>query len=270
MIENQYFSGQKLYGDDLSFEGIQKWYAEEETGYFDLVQNNYFKGSEYVYEYGALNEVHAFRYIRGRRFGSALALGCARGDDVAPLAPYVDKFFAIEPAEKWWRSEIGGTPAQYLKPSVVGDIQLDAGTIDISISLAVLHHIPNVSHVIGEISRVSTKGALFVLREPISSMGDWRKPRLGLTKNERGLPLPWLDACLEKSGFEPRYRSLCMFPLTSKIASFFGKKAYQNEKIVQIDKLICSTFGWNYFYHRNSIRKKLGPGCIFSVLEKAG
>lgn len=268
MDYSDYFSGRKLYGDDFSIDDIRKWYEDEENGYYELIHNQFFKDIEYTYGYHALNEAHGYRHVRGRHYRRALAFGCANGDDVEPLASNVDEFVAIEPAEKWWRPEIGGKPARYIKPVVHGDIPLTSGEIDLTICLGVLHHIPNVTHVINEISRISAKGAVFVLREPISTMGDWRKPRIGLTRNERGFPLAWLDDRLRQAGFEIERRTLCMFPLTPKIAKLFGVDSYQNKNIVLMDKLISQALEWNYHYYRNSAWKKICGGSAFYVLKK--
>src|ERR1700693_1529164 len=96
-------SGRTLYGDNFSPDQIQKWYETEVTGYFDLL-SNYYKATDedyqYNYEYNALNRFHAINALLNRQFDSCLALGCAAGDDIAPLAPVVRRFIAIEPAEK--------------------------------------------------------------------------------------------------------------------------------------------------------------------------
>ena len=262
------FSGEKVYGDDLSLEGIKQWYADEELGYFNLKKGTSPEDSDYVYAYAALNEYHAYRYLRDHRFKTALALGCARGDDVEPLAGVVEAYIAIEPAEKWWRPTIGGKPARFVKPSVSGDIPCATGEIDLAISLGVLHHIANVTHVINEIARVCAKDAILVLREPISTMGDWRKPRVGLTKHERGFPLAWLDGRLAAAGFAVVRRRFCMFPLVSLAGRRLGINPYSNNSFVVFDHILCALTRWNYHYHRDNVFKKLGPGSIFYLLRK--
>jgi hypothetical protein len=148
--------GKTLYGDNFSSDQIREWYAQEVTGFFDLLSNHYKitdKDDRYDYEFDALNRFHAIDDLLRRQFDTCLALGCAAGDDIAPLAAVVKRFIAIEPAEKWWHNEIGSKPATYMAPSPIGDIALDSESVDLATSFGVLHHIPNVSHVVTEIAR---------------------------------------------------------------------------------------------------------------------
>ncbi len=268
----QEISGRTLYGDNFSPDQIQEWYATEVTGYFNLVSdhNNITSdGNEYAYAYHALNNFHAINTLRQRRFDICLAMGCAAGDDIAPLAPVVQRFIAIEPAEKWWRGEIGGKPATYMSPSAVGDIPLDSATVDLATSFGVLHHIPNVSHVVGEIARVLKTGGVFVVREPISSMGDWRRPRTGLTANERGLPVEWFEELAENKGFRVVRRRACMFGPLSAISKKLGiRSPFSVAPIVKIDYLLSEALRWNVRYWRDSFAKKLAPSSSFWVLER--
>lgn len=265
-------SGRSLYGDNFSPDQIREWYDKEVTGYFDLAADHYKitdADSSYNYEYDALNQFHAIGRLLNRQFGTCLALGCAAGDDIAPLAPVVQQFIAIEPAEKWWHNEIGGKPATYMSPSALGDIKLDSATVDLATSFGVLHHIPNVSHVVSEVARVLKPGGLFVVREPISSMGDWRKPRAGLTANERGLPIEWFESLAHKTGFKIVARHACMFGPLSTITKRLGiTSPFARMPIVKIDWLISEVFRWNARYWRDTFAKKLAPGSAFWILER--
>ena len=265
-------SGRSLYGDNFSSDQIREWYDGEVTGYFDL-QSGHNKVTDaddkYDYGYDALNQFHAIGRLRDRQFDTCLALGCAWGDDIAPLAPAVRRFIAIEPAEKWWHNDIGGKPAAYMRPSPIGDIELDSATVDLATSFGVLHHIPNVSHVVGEIARVLKPGGLFILREPISSMGDWRKPRAGLTANERGLPIEWFEALARTTGFNILARHACMFGPLSTISKRLGiSLPFANMPIVKLDWLISEAFRWNARYWRDTFAKKLAPSSAFWILQR--
>jgi len=263
-----YLSGKKLYGDDFGPEELKNWYEDEELGYYNLVHDSSDDETEYAYGYSALNEHYAYRFIRDKHYHRALTLGCARGDDVEPISKNVGEFLALEPAEKWWRPTIGEASANFVKPEVSGDIICKTGSIDLTVCLGVLHHIPNVTHVINEIARVSKSGAIFVLREPVSTMGDWNNPRRGLTKNERGFPLSWLDDTLTRAGFEAEHRALCMFPATPRIGSLLKVSAYARRDLVILDKLFSTVTRWNYHYHRDKPFKKIAPANVFYVLRK--
>jgi SAM-dependent methyltransferase len=265
-------SGRALYGDSFSSAQIREWYDMEVTGYFDLLSEHYKvtdADNKYEYGYDALNQFHAIGRLLNRQFDTCMALGCARGDDIAPLAPAVQRFIAIEPAEKWWHDDIGGKPAVYMRPSAIGDIELDSATVDLATSFGVLHHIPNVSHVVSEIARVLKPGGIFVLREPISSMGDWRKARAGLTANERGLPIKWFDSLALTTGFKIVSRHACMFGPLSAITKKLGVTSpFAKMPIVKLDWLISEAFRWNVRYWRNTFAKKLAPTSAFWILER--
>ena len=254
-------SGARLYGDDMDADQIGAWYADEEHGFFDLASD-----WDGTYGYAALNAVHAYDMLAQRRFRTCVALGVGAGHDVEAIAPNVDHFYGIEPAEKWWTDSIAGTPATFLKPTIMGDIALPDASVDLATSMGVLHHIPNVGHVIDELARVLEPGGLLVLREPCNSMGDWRKPRTGLTRRERGIPTAWLDARLRAAGLKLIRRRTVMFSLTPRI--FRIHAPYNSRLVVLLDWMLATAFSWNNHYWRDSIAKKIGPTGTFIVAEK--
>ena len=259
-----YLRGQALYGDDLDTDGIRKWFEEEEQGYFELANAD----AAYDYSYHALNRMHAFRYLKGH-FDRCLAFGCARGDELIPLQGRVGEIVAIEPARQWWSDRIGDIPARYLMPQMSGDIALDDNSVDLITCFGVLHHIPNVSHVLRELSRVARPGAVFLLREPINSMGDWRKPRRGLTRNERGLPQRWLEKTLADVGFVTERRARCALnPLTKVMLKLGVKQPYARPSLVAADWLASTLLSFNVHYQRDNLWKKLGPSSISYVLRR--
>ena len=259
-----YLRGEALYGDDLDADGIRKWFEEEELGYFELAHGD----SDYDYSYHALNQAHGFRHLRGT-FERCLALGCARGDEVLPLQGRVGEIVAIEPAREWWSDRIGDIPARYLMPQPSGDLALDDASVDLITCFGVLHHIPNVSHVLHELGRVARPGAVFLLREPILSMGDWRKPRPGLTRNERGLPQQWLEPTLSDAGFVIERRTRCAFnPLTRVMMKLGALQPFNRPLPVKADWLASKLLSFNIHYWRDTTWKKLGPSANFYVLRR--
>ena len=185
------------------------------------------------------------------------------------IAGNVGGYIALEPAEKWWTGTIGGKPARYIKPAVSGKIPLNDDAVDLAVCLGVLHHIPNVSYVISEVYRVMERGGILILREPIFSMGDWRKKRRGLTSRERGIPQRLLVNILKETGFEILSAKPCMVPTTTRIARLFGiKNAYNSRVMVVIDRISSLLLQWNMRYRRNNVLKKLAPTSLYILAKK--
>jgi len=262
-FERRFFSGEHLFGDDFSAEQITTWYEEEEYAYWRIRQVR-----KHSYLYHSLNHFHGFRFLRGQTFDCCLAIGCANGDDVSPIAAQVRQFIALEPAEQFWTTHINGTPSMFIKPSISAEIPLEPHTVDLVVCLGVLHHIANVSFVLGEISRVLCPGGYFVLREPVSTMGDWRKPRGRLTPNERGLPPTWLQRTLLEKGFLVLRRVFCGFSPLVRVCRWLRVPAYDSPLIVRLDAVLSQCFRWNLHYHRDKLFKKIAPGSVFYVLRK--
>lgn len=262
--DDRYFEGHAVYGDDFNEDQIRQWYAEEEHGYYNLTQTY----SKHVYGYHELNHYHAFRFLPGP-YETCLAMGCATGEDVEPLSPRVGRFVAIEPAEKWWRPTIGGKPAIFNKPAMDGSIPLSSFSVDLVTSLAVLHHVPNASYVFSEMCRVLKPGGRLVMREPICTMGDWRSPRKGLTKNERGFPPGWLETQASRNGLRTVRKTYCCFPLTIRLGKMLRvPSAYDSVTLVRLDAFLSWLTRFNLHYHRDSIFKKVAPIHAFYIFEK--
>jgi SAM-dependent methyltransferase len=254
-------SGARLYGDDFAPAEIGAWFEAEQQGYHGLVGE---RPEARPYEYAALNDFHAFDFLRRQRFDTCVALGCAWGDDVAPLAPVVQRFVAIEPAREWWRDEIAGRPARYVAPAPSGAVDIPSHSADLAVSLGVLHHIPNVSAVVTEMARVLKSGGLFVLREPVNSMGDWRQPRTGLTAHERGIPRRWLRGTLEAAGFSVERDRPCMFGPLPRV----WPMPYASKAGVLADAVLSTATQWNTHYWQDRIWKKLAPSSVFMVARR--
>ena len=164
-----YFSGQQLYGDDFDAAGIEAWFRDEQEGYADLGARD---ADAYSYGYHALNDRHAFRFIRGQRFKALLGFGSAYGDELRPLAlaSEVDAVTIVDPSAAFVRSDVFGTPATYVKPAADGCLPLTDAAFDLATCFGVLHHIPNVSSVLRELARVIEPGGHLLSCNPIISM----------------------------------------------------------------------------------------------------
>lgn len=261
-----YLTGEKLYGDEFTIEEINKWFSDEAEGYASLGSKD---KDKYSYGYHQLNRYHGYRFLAGRLFDNALGIGSAYGDEFKPVINSITQVTILEPSDAFTDTkEISGVPCSYQKPNPNGDMEFENNRFDLISSLGVMHHVPNVSHVISECNRCLKKGGIMLLREPITSMGDWRKPRTGLTKRERGIPLHLMDDIVKKAEFTIIHRSLCNFPLIPKIANKFGVAAYNNRALTVADSLFSQVFSWNIKYHRKNFFEKLAPSSAYYVLTK--
>lgn len=261
-----YFSGKKLYGDDFSPEQIAAWFQDEAEAYADLGAR---EKSRYSYGYHQLNEHHAFRHIRHLRFERALGLGSAYGDEFNPIADRIAHITIIDPSDAFTSvRHIRDTPCEYQKPATSGDIAFGDATFDLIVCLGALHHIPNVSHVIRECHRCLKNGGVMLLREPVVSMGDWRRPRPGLTMRERGIPLQLLDNIVARLGFKTMRRTACDFPPVARLADRLGIQAYNSRILTRADALLSMAFAWNAKYHRTNLHDRFAPASVYYVLKK--
>jgi 2-polyprenyl-3-methyl-5-hydroxy-6-metoxy-1,4-benzoquinol methylase len=261
-----YFSGEKLYGDDFSLEQIEQWFEDEQEGYADLGAGD---RSSYQYSYHQLNIRHGYSKLRGRRFQNALGIGSAYGDEFQPIVGQLDSITVLDPSDSFAdTTEILGVPCQYQKPNVDGKLSFPNQNFDLITCLGVMHHIPNVSQVMKECYRCLSDDGVMLIREPIVSMGDWSKPRRGLTKRERGIPLKIFEKIALDTGFKIKRKTLCVFPVVSKIGKKLGKITYNDPALVWLDRIFCKLFFLNTRYHRTSTLSKFGPASAYFILEK--
>jgi SAM-dependent methyltransferase len=258
-------AGEKLYGDDFSQEEIDAWFADEADGYFNLTQSG--EGG-YGYGYHALNNRHGYAHLPNGRFGHVLGVGSAYGDELRPILTRSDKISILEPSGGFHNTLLDGVPVHYVKPVASGVIPFDAGSLDLITCLGVLHHIPNVSKVVQEFYRVLQPGGFALLREPTISMGDWRKPRSGLTKRELGIPLPVFRGILARTGFEVMHEKACMFSLTSRLKHLVPGAVFNSSGAVAFDALLCALPIWPRVYHARNSLEKLRPTAVYSTLRK--
>lgn len=262
-----YLSGRRLYGDDFSREEIEAWYKDEEQGYFNLCTT---EKPEYQYEYHALNEAHAFQYLPKRRFQNVLGVGSAYGKELHTIAGRTGKFTILEPSAGFHCNDVGGVPTTYVKPNASGILPFEAEQFDLITCFGVLHHIPNVSTVLAEFYRCLKQGGYALIREPIVSLGDWRRPRNGLTKRERGIPIGILRRQLHACGFAIIREQKCMFSLTSRLSYLLRSPVYNHSLAVKLDRILCGLPFWREHYHPAGILQKLQPVSVFFVLSKDG
>lgn len=266
----QALAGVSLHGNDFSASEIEQWFADEQEGYFNL----YFRGSptsadpDQPYTYAALAEQHGFQWLGARKYAHALGLGSANGAELHPVLERSARVTVLEPSDGFAATEINGKPVDYVKPQASGQMPFADNTFDLIICFSVLHHIPNVATVLKEMQRVLRPGGHVLLREPTHSMGDWRQPRRGLTKNERGIPVAIFLKFIAAAGLVVVKQTHCMFSLMSRLEPLLGKPVWTVPWVVRIDAWLCALPIWPRKYHATRVWQKIRPTGVAFVLEK--
>ena len=263
--------GEILYGDDFSAVEIARWFEDEREGYFNLYYGaDDPTGTESsTYEYAQLAEQHCFKWVPRREFDSALGIGSAHGAELKPILMRSRRVTVLEPSAGFASTMIDGKPVTYMKPHSSGLMPFAAASFDIVVCFSVLHHIPNVSTVIGEMFRVLKPGGYALLREPTHSMGDWRRPRRGLTKRERGIPLQIFRQVVSEAGFSIVRETRCMFSLMSRLSPLFGgRSVWTSRAVVEVDRAICALPVWPRNYGAQRFWHKIRPTAVSYVLGK--
>jgi SAM-dependent methyltransferase len=263
---NDYFSGKLLYGDDFTQEEIDKWFQDEQEGYADLGSAN---DGNYVYPYHAMNMFYGFRYCNFETGNvRALGIGAAYGDEFLPIATKLSSITILEPSSKLVRNKIGTIIPEYLKPRSDGTLPFASADFQLITCFGTLHHIPNVSFVLSELLRVLARDGFLLIREPIRTMGDWREPRPGLTKNERGIPHSFFDTIFERYNARIVRKSFCdslfLYKLISKLVRVNKNSHWYN----RMDAFASRLLSFNVHYHPRSAFDKLSPSSVFYVITK--
>ena len=268
----EYFNGQKLYGDDFNSDQITQWYKEEEEGYSKLDSRELILLDQDIYLYEHINRIHGYQYLeKNRTYKNVLGIGSATGHEFLPILDKIENLYILEPSDKLKGQKIKDKTITYIKPQINGDIVFEDGFFDLVTCFGVLHHIPNVSHVLKEIHRTMRKDGILLLREPIVSMGDWRQPRYALTKNERGLPESFLNEQLKRFEFDVISRKYCftLSTLFSRLTqNILSKPIYAYKPYVYFDKVLSSVFRNNVKYHTENKFRRLFPQSVYFVLKK--
>jgi SAM-dependent methyltransferase len=258
---SKYLRGNILYGDDFSNAELEKWFDDEIEGYSSLILD------DYEYPYHESNKMHFFRYLPlNNKYEKVLGMGSAYGDEFLPIANNISSLFILEPSEKLKVNKIGNLDPQYLKPNYKGILPFPDKSIDLITCFGVLHHIPNVNFVLNEMVRILKDTGYILIREPISSMGDWRYKRKGLTKNERGIPVNYFENNFKNNKLTIVKKTFSDSGYYYKLIDFLKLK--RTKKVVYVDSIISKLMSWNISYHRKSFFSKLAPGSICYVLKK--
>jgi SAM-dependent methyltransferase len=268
MIDEKYLAGKAIYGDNFTLAEIRQWYEEESEAYADLGSK---EAGEYVYGYHALNQLHGFKYLPPGRFENVLGLGAAWGHEFFPIIDRIGHLHIVEPSDNLQSEKLGNLVPVYKKPAVSGELPYEDNFFDLVTCSGTIHHTPNVSFILSELHRVLKPGGYLLLREPIISMGDWTKPRKGLTKNERGVPLKIFRKLFSDLNLEIVHEGFCfcMTAFFQRIWGNFAKRPiFTYKSYVWLDKYLSKLFLWNLHYHATGKLQRIAPQSVFYVLKK--
>ncbi len=264
----EFFTGENLYGNDFSSEEIKKWFEEESEAFANLGQKAKVPKSN---TYHNLNIVHGFSRLPNKSFEYVLGFGAAWGHEIEPIIRKVKNLTIIEPSEQLVSKSIQHIMPDYIKPNSNVQLMFQDNTFDLITCFGTLHHIPNVGVVLSEMIRVSKPDGFLLLREPIQSMGDWRFPRNGLTKNERGISLAFFEKTFSNQPVIIISRSFC-FSLTHHFKKIFGrfltKPLHYYKAYILFDKFISGLLRYNLKYHPIKPIDRIAPNSVFYVLKK--
>lgn len=258
--------GDRLYGNDFTPDQIARWYADEKEGYANLGAKD---AATYKYQYHAMNVAHGYKQLpTNRRFAHAMGFGAAYGDELEPIAPRIDQITIVDPSDAFVKKDVHGVPATWVKPDPSGRLPFADASFDLITCFGVLHHIPNVSFVLNELARVLKPGGYALIREPVVSMGDWRKPRQGLTKHERGIPLKVLRRMVADTGLTIVRERRIVFRPWVLISIKLGVWPFNSTWSTAMDDFFSRLFLWNHRYHASGVLDKFRASAVYVVLFK--
>jgi SAM-dependent methyltransferase len=256
-----FLSGDCLYGEDPSDEGMARWVAVEREACADLGPRELTAES---YGRGRFDHFHGVSRPPDGRFKSVLGLGSAQGGEFLAIIDRIDELTIVEPSQKLRSHRLGGLQPRYVDPSPDATFPFPDASFDLVFYLSVLHHIPRVSAQVRELARVLSPGRHMLVVEPIVSLGDWTGPRkVRLTKRERGILLSLLRSMLTDEGLVVEYGPLCDFPITLR-----QPRGYDSVWSVRLDRPLSKATAWYYRCHPTSAIQKIRPTGSFFVAIK--
>jgi SAM-dependent methyltransferase len=273
IITKQIIDGTHLVGDDFNIEQLQRWFAEEQEAFYEGDAGNSEEDPWYAYM-RYVNDVLGFSAIAKRvdPIRNMLVLGPGSGKEV-------EQFAARHPECQLHFLEASNNFQQILRkrfvnssiilPQYSGDIALPDSSQDVVCAFSVLHHIPNASKVIAEIGRITQAGGLLMIREPCSSMGDWRGPR-SATPNERGISRALITKFAEQAGFalERQPVAIILEPLNNIVKKTVGFRWMPLRALYIMDRVASGLLSLNDHYWRDTYWRKCGPSAYFYVFKK--
>ncbi|HBR99390.1 MAG TPA: hypothetical protein DD979_18735 [Gammaproteobacteria bacterium] len=209
-------------------------------------------------------------FVSGREdLQTCLGLGSAYGDEFLPIIKRIKQLTILDPSDAFQINDLKGVPVTYDKPHPSGDLPFAEASVDLITCFGVLHHIPNVTHVIREMGRCLAPGGIALIREPSVSMGDWTQPRAGLTRRERGIPTTIMRSAISDARLEVVRQTPYGFAPATRAWYLISRSSFYNYGMaVALDVLLSRLTSWNHRYHRKTILNRFSPSSVFWVLTK--
>ena len=258
-----------LYGDDFNLEQIEQWFKEEEEAYADLygidVSMEGFVNSHYSH----LDSQYGFSKIPQKKYKHVLGFGASWGYEFMCFLHNIEQLTIIDSSEQTISEKLGDIKPVYVKPQSSGTINMGNDIFDLTTVFCVLHHIPNITHVLSEIVRVTQPGGYILIREPITSM-ELRNPsnRMKLTKNERGMPASYLQKILTENNCKIVSLSYYHFIYSFLARKFQSLGSLESSAYLKIDKILSRLFLWNFHYYPENMFQRIAPQEVYIIAQK--
>jgi ubiquinone/menaquinone biosynthesis C-methylase UbiE len=113
------------------------------------------------------SEPYLLEFLNGKKYGTALDLGCGEGRSMAPLLGIVDTFYGIDTSPEYMRPLIQqNLPNVRLACADAKHMPFADNSFDLIVSLSVVEHIPwkELSIVLTEAKRVLKPDGIFLVR----------------------------------------------------------------------------------------------------------
>jgi len=273
LINEDVIKGNVLAGDDIDEKGLITWYMEEENAFYDSENSNCEEDPWYEYMCFVnkkLTSKPIKKFIKNAK--RILFVGPGSGYEVYYYKKTLKnaEISFLESSKDFQKLLQEKFPcSKNIQPRHSGKIDVENNYFDIIFFFSVLHHIPNVSRVINEASRVCKKGGLVIIREPCASMGNWRKERSS-TPNERGISKKVMLKFAAKANLKVIKKPIPI--LLEPINKFLHRNnlyKYINFKFLYfVDKILSKFVSFQDYYWRDNLWKKIGPSSYYYFFLK--
>ncbi len=257
-------------GDDYSASQIQEWYLEEE-GYSDKFTSGRAPRFERLYE--VCDDYYAFnRHFKPTKESRVLSFGCAEGNDLERFyARYGFELFGIDASASLIEVFKRKFPKGIVrKANILGQIDFDDNYFDYVTALAVLHHIPNVTYVLGELARVLKPNGTIIIKESISTMRPKGRVLIkeGLSPRERGCSKEFYLDRFERYGLFLVDVKYAGFPPLTFLAYKTGMAGRVPHIMFGADFVLSQVMGRYASYQRETLLQRCMPGSAYFVCRK--